>query len=138
VWFNAVIGILLTLLVFGGPVAISAIFSIAAIAAFVAFTIPITIRTFFVGHRFRRGPWHLGRASPIIGTLATCFTALMIPILCLPSVTGRDLDPSLMNWTCLVWGAPMLSVLVWWVVDAHKWFKGKHWHLAHSKTSQPC
>jgi hypothetical protein len=23
-----------------------------------------------------------------------------------------------------VWGAPMLSVMVWWVVDAHKWFKG--------------
>lgn len=135
VWFNTVIGICLTLLVFGGLVAISAIFSIAAIAAFVAFTIPITIRTFFVGNRFRHGPWHLGKFSPIIGTLATCFTALMIPILCLPSVTGHNLTPSLMNWTCLVWGAPMLSVMIWWVVDAHKWFKGKHWHLTTRKYS---
>ena len=130
VWFNTVIGICLTLLIFGGVVAIGAIFSIAAIAAFVAFTIPITIRTFFVGSRFRRGPWHLGKFSPIVGTLATAFTSLMIPILCLPSVTGSDLEPSLMNWTCLVWGAPMLAVMVWWVVDAHKWFKGKVSSLA--------
>ncbi|KAK5267542.1 GABA/polyamine transporter, partial [Exophiala xenobiotica] len=63
VWFNCVIGILLTLLLFGGEVAIGAIFSVGAIGAFVAFTIPITIRTFFVGNRFRRGPWHLGKYS---------------------------------------------------------------------------
>ncbi|KAL9111983.1 MAG: hypothetical protein Q9227_003603 [Pyrenula ochraceoflavens] len=131
VWLNAAVGILLTLLVFGGPYAIGAIFSIGAIAAFVAFTIPITIRTFFVGNRFRPGPWHLGRFSPVIGTAATCFTALMIPILCLPSVTGKDLTPSLMNWTCLVWGAPMLAVLIWWVVDAHRWFKGPKVNVEH-------
>lgn len=131
VWFNTVIGILLTLLIFAGSVAIGAIFSIAAIAAFVAFTIPIFIRTFFVGKRFRRGPWHLGKYSPIIGTLASSFTALMIPILCLPSVTGKDLNASLMNWTCLVWGAPMLAVMIWWVVDAHKWFKGPKVNIEH-------
>ncbi len=121
VWFNCVIGILMTLLLFGGPLAIGALFSIGAIASFVAFTIPITIRTFFVGSRFRRGPWHLGKFSYPIGVASTCFTSLMIPILCLPSLTGSDLDASTMNWTCLVWGGPMLGVLIWWVVDAHKW-----------------
>lgn len=121
VWFNTFIGICLTLLLFGGEVAIGAIFSIAAIAAFVAFTIPITIRTFFVGERFRRGPWHLGKYSYFNGVAATCFTALMIPVLCFPAVKGGDLNASVMNWTCLVWGAPMLGVLIWWVVDAHKW-----------------
>lgn len=131
VWFNCVIGILLTLLLFGGPYAIGAIFSIGAIGAFVAFTIPITIRTFFVGKRFRPGPWHLGRASPFIGTASTAFTLLMIPILCLPSVTGGDLTPSSMNWTCLVWGGPMLFVMVWWIVDAHKWFKGPKVNIEH-------
>lgn len=131
VWLNCVIGILLTLLIFGGPYAIGAIFSIGALAAFVAFTIPITIRTFFVGDRFRPGPWHLGRASPFIGTASTAFTILMIPILCLPSATGHDLTPSLMNWTCLVWGAPMLGVLIWWVVDAHTWFTGPKVNIEH-------
>lgn len=55
VWFNAVVGILLLLLVFGGA-AIDAIFSIGAIAAYVAFTTPIFIKIVFVGNRFRRGP----------------------------------------------------------------------------------
>ncbi|KIX98926.1 uncharacterized protein Z520_05387 [Fonsecaea multimorphosa CBS 102226] len=131
VWLNCVVGILLTLLLFGGEASIGAIFSVGAIAAFVAFTIPITIRTFFVGNRFRRGPWHLGKFSFPIGVASTCFTSLMIPILCLPSVTGSDLNASLMNWTCLVWGGPMLLVIIWWVVDAHKWFTGPKVNIQH-------
>lgn len=31
---------------------------------------------------------------------------------------------SLMNWTCVVYGVPMLFVIIWWIFDAHKWFKG--------------
>jgi len=131
VWFNAVIGSLLTLLLFAGPVAIGAIFSVGAIGAFVAFTIPITIRTFFVGRRFRPGPWNLGRWSPVVGTASSAFTLLMIPILCLPSVTGSDLDLTLMNWTALVWGAPMLFATIWFIVDAHKWFKGPKINIEH-------
>lgn len=87
VWFNCVIGILLLLLIFAGDIAISAIFSVGAIAAFVAFTIPIAIRVFFVGNRFRPGPWHLGKFSRPIGALATFFVILMVPILCLPTTT---------------------------------------------------
>ena len=46
VWFNNVIGCLMLLLIFGGELAIGALFSIGATAAFVAFTTPIvsTIR----------------------------------------------------------------------------------------------
>lgn len=131
VWFNAVLGSLLVLLLFAGDVAIGAIFSIGAIGAFVAFTIPITIRTFFVGKRFRPGPWHLGRWSPVVGTISTMFTVLMIPILCLPSVTGSDLDAAGMNWTVLVWGGPMLFAIIWFAVDAHKWFKGPKINVEH-------
>ncbi len=35
-----------------------------------------------------------------------------------------------MNWTCLVYGGPMLIVVVYWFVDAHKWFKGPKVFLA--------
>lgn len=108
VWFNNIIGSLLLLLIFGGETAIGAIFSIGACAAFVAFTTPIFIRVFFVGNRFRPGPWNLGVFSIPIGAVASAFVALMVPILCLPSVTGSDLDATNMNWTCLVYGAPMV------------------------------
>ena len=131
VWFNAVIGILLTLLLFGGPAAIGAIFSVGALAGFVAFTIPIFIKTFFVADRFRPGPWNLGRWSRPIGTLGCAFVLLMVPILCLPSVIDGDLTPDLMNWTCLVYGGPMLGAVIWWIVDARKWFKGPKVNIEH-------
>ncbi|KAK5174310.1 GABA/polyamine transporter [Saxophila tyrrhenica] len=131
VWFNNAIGCLLLLLIFGGEIAIGAIFSIGACAAFVAFTLPIFIRVFFVGNRFRPGPWNLGRYSIPIGVVASAFVILMVPILCLPSVTGSDLDATTMNYTALVYGGPMLGVLVWWVVDARKWFKGPKVNLEH-------
>ena len=109
VWFNTAVGCACLLLIFAGPVAIGAIFSIGACAAFVAFTTPIFIRVFFVGNRFRPGPWNLGRFSIPIGIIASAFVALMVPILCLPSVTGKDLTLSTMNWTSVVYGGPMVS-----------------------------
>lgn len=102
VWFNTSIGILLNLLIFGG-VAIGAVFSIGAIASFVAFTTPIFIKTVFVGNNFRRGPWHLGKFSLPSGVLSCCFVLVMIPILCFPTVTGENLTPDMMNWTSLVY-----------------------------------
>ncbi|KAJ9627288.1 GABA/polyamine transporter [Taxawa tesnikishii (nom. ined.)] len=131
VWFNTVIGCFLLLLIFAGSVAVGALFSIGALAAFVAFTTPVFIRVFFVGNRFRPGPWNLGRFSIPIGAVASGFVALMVPILCLPSVTGSDLTPDLMNWTCLVYGTPMFSILLWWVISARKWFKGPKVNVEH-------
>lgn len=136
VWFNVTIGCCLVTLVFAGEIAIGAIFSVGAIGAFTAFTIPITIRTFVVGNNFRRGPWHLGKYSFAVGTAATCFTALMIPILCLPTVTGSDLTPTTMNWTILVWGGPMFLAIVWFIVDARKWFKGPKVNIEHMMIGQ--
>jgi amino acid transporter len=106
VWFNTSVGILLLLLIFGGSVAIGAIFSVGAIAAYVAFTIPIFIRVFFVGDRFRRGPWHLGKFSKPVGICACSFILVMMPILCFPAYRGDNLTASLMNWTVVVYGVP--------------------------------
>ena len=131
VWFNAIIGILLTLLIFGGEYAIAAIFSVGALAAFVAFTIPLAIRVFFVGDRFRPGPWNLGRFSIPIDAAACAFVVVMVPIICFPSSRDENLDLTTMNWTCLVYGGPMLGSLLWWVVSARKWFKGPKVNIEH-------
>ncbi|RDW66948.1 amino acid transporter-3 [Coleophoma crateriformis] len=132
VWFNTAIGICLLFLIFGGSIAIGAIFSVGAIAAYVAFTIPIFIKTFFVGDRFRRGPWHLGKFSKPVGYMACSFILVMMPILCFPSVKNSDLTASLMNWTVVVYGGPMLIVLAWWFISAHKWFKGPVINVEHA------
>ncbi|OXV05635.1 hypothetical protein Egran_06597 [Elaphomyces granulatus] len=128
---NGVLGILMCLLIFGGSTAIAALFSICAIAQYIAFTIPIAIRVFFVGNRFRRGPWHLGPFSRPIGGIGVMFVLLMLPILCLPMDIGSDLTAQGMNWTCLVYGAPMLAITIWWVIDARKWFKGPKVNIEH-------
>lgn len=112
VWFNTTIGCIILLLIFGGPLAIGAIFSIGACAAFVAFTTPIFIRVFFVGNRFRPGPWNLGKLSIPIGCVASAFVILMVPILMLPADTGADLTAATMNWTCVVYGGPMVRFLL--------------------------
>ncbi|KAI1077513.1 amino acid transporter [Whalleya microplaca] len=135
VWFNTTIGLLLLLLIFGGT-AISAIFSIGAIAAYVAFTTPIFIKTVFVGNKFRRGPWHLGVFSVPSGVAACSFVLVMLPILCFPSTRGEDLTLEGMNWTVLVYGAPMLLVVIWFFVDAHKWFKGPKINIEHHMLHQ--
>ncbi|KAI9720682.1 MAG: hypothetical protein M1828_005562 [Chrysothrix sp. TS-e1954] len=128
---NCVAGILMLLLIFGGPLAIGALFSIGAIAQYTAFTIPIFIRIFLVGNRFRPGPWNLGRLSLPIGCIACAFVVLMLPVLCFPSVTGSDLNAQGMNWTCVVYGGPMFLAMVWWYLDARKWFKGPKVNLEH-------
>ncbi|CAH0055582.1 unnamed protein product [Clonostachys solani] len=135
VWFNTLIGVLLSLLIFGG-VAISAVFSIGAVASFVAFTTPIFIKTVFVGNKFRRGPWHLGNFSIPCGILSSVFVFVMIPILCFPVVTGDNLTPDMMNWTSLVYGAPMLFLVLWFFIDAHKWFKGPVVNIEHHMMNQ--
>ena len=131
VWFNLSIGICMVCLIFGGTYAISAIFSIAAVAAFVAFTIPLFIKIVFTRGNFRPGPWNLGRWSLPINVAAVAFVILMVPILCLPATRGDDLTAETMNWTCLVYGGPMLGAIIWWVVDARKWFKGPKVNLKH-------
>lgn len=36
-----------------------------------------------------------------------------------------------MNWTCLVYGAPMLYAVVWWIVSARHWFHGPKVNIEH-------
>lgn len=124
VWFDCLIGCLLNLLIFAGPVAIGAIFSIGAIAQYIAFITPIAIRVIFVRDNFRPGPWNLGKFSRPCGFIALGWVCLIVPVLCFPVVRGPDLTPDLMNWTALVYGGPMLIAMVWYAVDARKWFKG--------------
>jgi amino acid transporter len=124
VWLDCLIGILLNLLIFAGPIAILAVFAIGALAQYVAFVTPIAIKTFFVREKFKQGPWNLGRFSQLCGYIAIGWILLVLPIVCFPPVKGSNLTPSTMNWTCVVYGVPILCSLIWYAVSARKWFKG--------------
>jgi amino acid transporter len=55
VWFVIIIGALLGLLMFASPAAIGSVFSIGAIAQYTAFIVPIALKLFVVGDKFRPG-----------------------------------------------------------------------------------
>ena len=82
------------------------------------------------------GPWNLGRWSKPIGGIAVAYVALIIPVLCFPAVKGKDLNDLDMNYTCLIYGGVMSLALLWYAIDARKWFKGPRInveHLIHTK-----
>ncbi|KAI5478397.1 hypothetical protein MNV49_005146 [Pseudohyphozyma bogoriensis] len=125
VWLIAFLGSLFGLLSFGGSVAISALFSICAIAQYSAFVTPVAIKLFFGGNgRFQPGPWNLGRFSKPINAVAVAFVSVIIPVLCFPAVKGADLNAQSMNYSALLYGGTMLLSSIWWIVDARKWFVG--------------
>ncbi|MCJ1478073.1 hypothetical protein MMC13_006748 [Lambiella insularis] len=131
VWFVLALGALLGLLMFASPVAIGAVFSIGAIAQYVAFTLPIALKLFVVGDKFRPGPWHLGRFSKPVAAVACAYVVVMVPVLCFPAVQGADLNTLNTNYTCLIYSGVMSLALLWYAIDARKWFKGPKINVEH-------
>jgi hypothetical protein len=80
------------------------------------------------------GPWHLGRLSKPIGAVACSFVLLMIPVLCFPATKGKDLNRLNMNYSCLIYGGSMFLALMWYAIDARKWFKGPKVNVEHLLT----
>jgi hypothetical protein len=77
------------------------------------------------------GPWNLGQFSKPVGYVARAYVALIIPVLCFPAVKGSDLNDLTMNYTCLIYGGVMFLALLWYAVDARKWFKGPKINVEH-------
>lgn len=124
VWINMFLGQLFLLLLFGGETAIGAIFSVGGISSVISFIMPTILKLTYSRHTFRPGPWNLGRMSLPIGLVAIAFVFTMIPFLCFPTSAGLNLTPVDMNWTALVFFGPMLGFIIWFAVDAHKWYIG--------------
>lgn len=132
VWCNYVIGILLLILIFAGPTAIGAVFSVGAIAGFISFTMPTLLKITYARSTFIPGPVSLGKYSVPIGIVSVAFVTLMIPILCMPTSRGSDLTLEYMNWTSLVFFGPMSIVTAWFLISARKWYKGPRSNLNES------
>ncbi|RFU35424.1 hypothetical protein B7463_g894, partial [Scytalidium lignicola] len=82
-------------------------------------------------------PWNLGRWSKPVGAVAVAWLLLIVPALCFPSVKGNDLNDLTVNYTCLIYGGTMLFAIVYYVVDARKWFKGPRVNVDHRIYEEP-
>ncbi|EEQ36975.1 hypothetical protein CLUG_01098 [Clavispora lusitaniae ATCC 42720] len=137
VWINMLLGQLFLLLMFAGDTAIGAIFSVGGISSMISFVMPVFFRITTSYETFKPGPWNLGKYSRPIGIVACAFVIMMVPFLCFPTVKGKDLDANSMNWTVVVYFGPMLIFIIWWIVDAHKWYVGPRPNIGEYMVQEP-
>jgi amino acid transporter len=111
--------------------------SVAVIGLYIAFVLPIILR-YRAKENFERGAWHLGNHYKWIDPLAIIWIALICVLFLLPlfpdGIPGNDavvgshfllnvnwID---VNYAPLTVGGAFLFFGGWWVISAHKWFKG--------------
>jgi amino acid permease (GABA permease) len=122
IWLAAVGAFILGLPYLYSPVAYAAVTSIAVIGLYIAYIIPVFLRL-RLGAAFQPGPWNLGTRSRIIGTVATIWVVFIAIVFMLPQVTPID-NPANFNYAPLAVGVVVLLAGGWWVLSAHRWFKG--------------
>jgi amino acid permease (GABA permease) len=98
-----------------------AVTSIAVIGLYIAYVIPVFLRL-RAGDRFQRGPWHLGRWSTPIGTIAVLWVVFITILFVLP--TANPINRDSFNYTIVAVGAVFLFSAGYWVLSAHRWFTG--------------
>lgn len=119
---NAIWGLFVLALLLGVSVEVySAVVSIAVIALYVSYGLPIAARLYsrFVTKKDEIGPWNLGRFSTLVAIVAVLWIAFISIVLVLPpnDKAGETLAG------CLV------ALLVIWFSVARRKFKGPKYHL---------
>ncbi|KAG2050419.1 amino acid transporter [Suillus hirtellus] len=121
VWFDATLALAIGLLAFAGTQAIDAVFTIAVTASYVSYITPIATR-FVFKNDFKPGPFHLGRLSFPIATIAVSWMIFMIIIFFFPSTA--QINAQAMNYTVVVLGGYMSLSVFWYYCPV---YGGVHW-----------
>ncbi|MFB7663139.1 amino acid permease [Kitasatospora sp. NPDC056138] len=101
--------------------AYAAVTSVSVIGMYIAYVIPVYLRL-RQGDAFERGPWHLGRWSKPVGTLAVGWTVLISVVFMLPTVS--PITVTSFNYTPVAVAVVLGSAGIWWLVSARHWFTG--------------
>jgi len=127
IWLCTIFSILPGLLDLASPAAANAIFSLTAIALDLSYIIPIFLRRVFENHpevMFKPGPFYMG--SGVLGWAAnicciswTLFVCVIFSFPTLKPVTALN-----MNYASVITIGVMFLSLLWYVLDAHKHYKG--------------
>lgn len=121
VWLATVVAFILGVPYLWSPTAYAAVTSIAVIGLYIAYAIPILLRR-FKGSEFERGPWHLGRASAVIGWIAIVWVCAITILFMLPE--AFPITATSFNYAPVAVGVVLFGAGGWYVFSAHKWFKG--------------
>src|SRR3954453_12158696 len=101
--------------------AYAAVTSIAVIGLYIAYVLPTLLRL-RQGDSFERGPWHLGRWSRLVGTIAVVWVAFITVLFMLP--TANPVTASTFNYTPVAVLVVLGFAGIWWMASARAWFTG--------------
>jgi amino acid permease (GABA permease) len=121
IWLAAAFAFLLGLPYLWNITAYAAVTSIAVIGLYIAYVMPTFLRL-RQGSAFQRGPWHLGRWSMPIGTIAVIWVIFITILFMLPTVSPITL--STFNYTVFAVLVVVGFATIYWFASARRWFTG--------------
>ena len=121
IWLAAVGAFILGLPYLWNSTAYAAVTSIAVIGLYIAYVTPTFLRL-RQGANFKRGPWHLGRWSYVVGWIAVVWVVIIFFLFMLPTVS--PITWKTFNYTVVAVVAVIGFAGIYWLVSARKWFTG--------------
>jgi amino acid permease (GABA permease) len=121
VWLAAGGAFVLGLPYLWNATAYAAVTSIAVIGLYIAYVLPTYLRL-KRGDAFERGPWHLGRWSQLVGTIAVVWVGFISILFMLP--TASPVTWSNFNYTPVAVLVVLGFASIWWFASARHWFTG--------------
>ncbi|HEY3734940.1 MAG TPA: amino acid permease [Streptosporangiaceae bacterium] len=121
IWLAAAGALILGLPYLWNSVAYFAVTSIATIGLYIAYVTPTFLRL-RQGANFRRGPWHLGRWSYLVGTIAVIWVVFITILFMLP--LAGPIGWKTFNYAVVAVGVVLGFSGIWWLVSARHWFTG--------------
>jgi amino acid transporter len=115
VWLAVTVAAVLALPALYSTVAYGAVTAINVIGITPAYAIPIYLRL-RAGRRFKRGPWHLGRWSTVVGWAAVTWVAIVTVLFCLPQTRPEHhlITLSSFNYAPVALVVVLVLAAVWW------------------------
>ena len=121
IWLAAGGALILGLPYLWNGAAYAAVTSIATIGLYVAYVAPTYLRL-RQGDNFKRGPWHLGRWSYVIGWIAVIWVVIIFFLFMLPQF--GPIGRLTFNYTPIAVAVVIGYAGLSWLVSARKWFTG--------------
>ncbi|CAN6567534.1 unnamed protein product [Malus baccata var. baccata] len=122
VWLCAAICILLGLPILKVNVVFTAITSICTIGWVGGYAVPIFARLVMPEKNFNAGPFYLGKARRPICLVAFLWICYTCSVFLLP--TFYPITWNTFNYAPVALSVGLGLVMLWWMLDARKWFKG--------------
>ncbi|KAJ4953134.1 hypothetical protein NE237_029966 [Protea cynaroides] len=122
VWLCAAISILIGLPILKLNVVFNAIISISTIGWVGSYAVPIFSRLVMDEKNFKPGPFYLGRTGRPICLVAFLWICYTCSIFLLP--TYYPITWNTFNYAPIALGLCLGLIMLWWILDARKWFKG--------------